>query len=332
MLLAIAVLLSAVLLVIMGVLGWTVMQLMEVKKDKASSRELSDVMDHLNSLSHGVHRSYMLAERRLDKAEGDVRSANEADVSIQARLDSLASKVEKVSGEADDAAAKSREARESVAGLSDETKQISDIVGAGMSRVARLESDILAGTAGLAEVKTDLVEVRALAGAVPDTETYATWTGITGRDLRAKSITLDAQGGAGGYVDAPEVRSAQYGLKASEGGALTGYLRAANGGGLQYVHKEGGGTPPGTAATLRPDGISWGDTELKVVLGGELMYCKNKRCSLLATQPDSEVGINPPRPEPDPAAGGPSPVAGAPDPAAWAKPAPGGSNLLGAPK
>jgi hypothetical protein len=255
MLLAVAILLSAVLLVIMGVMGWTVHQLMEVKKDKASARELRDVMEHLNSLSHGVHRSYRMAERRLDKAEGDVRSANEADVGIQARLDSLADKVEKVAGDADDAVAKSQAAKESVAGLSEESKSFVQSVASNMAKITKIESDLVTGASGLSDVKTDLIEVRALAEASPDTETYATWTGISSRDLRAKSITLDGQGGAGGYVDAPEGRASQYGLKASEGGAVTGYLRAATGGGMQYVNQGGVGLG-GTVTTLMPDGIS----------------------------------------------------------------------------
>jgi hypothetical protein len=99
---------SAIVIIIACVLAWTVYKVAEVRKDKASNKDLNRVIDHLNSLSHGIHLANLRAEQRLDSTEGDVRQARDADATLRAKLDELEDdvraatvKATKASGDAD---------------------------------------------------------------------------------------------------------------------------------------------------------------------------------------------------------------------------------------
>jgi uncharacterized protein YoxC len=303
---ALALLLAAAMVAVAGVLGWTVYKLAEVRRDKASADSVNRVIDHLNSLSHGVHRSHRRAERRLDKAEGDVRTANENDVSIQARLDSLAERVESANASADTAVATSTAVSDSITGLSDEARMTTERVGENLSRIAQVETDLTLANTEVGTLRTDLIEVRSLAEAAPDTATYATWTDMADRELRARSITLDGAG-EGGVVDAEDVRARQYGLKSEAGGsAVSGYIRAAAAGGMQFVPD---GQPVSElSATLGSSGIRWGINELRVAPDGALQYCQGSSCERVATKrepaPRDRGGNRAARDDPAPPPGG----------------------------
>ena len=297
MIVAVALLISAVFLILVAILGWTVYKLAEVRRDKASTDDLNRVIDHLNSLSHGVHRSHLRAEKRLDKAEGDVRTANATDVGIQARLDRLAERVEKSVGSADEALSTSAAVKDSLTGLSEESKLTSDRVGSNLAKLSKLETDLTMSNTDIGQIRTDLIEVRALAGASPDSETYATWSAMEERDVRAKSITLDGAGESG-FVDTRDVKAVQYGLKKFSGGPVSGYIRAADGGGMQYVPEGGGpdGVGGQAAATLGSSGIRWGTNELKVAGDGSLQYCRGSSCARVSVADEPSPGLLPPAP------------------------------------
>lgn len=80
---------SAIVIIITCVLAWTVYKLAEVRQEKASNKDLNRVIDHLNSLSHGIHLANLRAEQRLDSTEGDVREARDAEADLRAKLDEL---------------------------------------------------------------------------------------------------------------------------------------------------------------------------------------------------------------------------------------------------
>ena len=166
MILEAALLVSAVVLVIVAILGWAVYKLAEIRRDKASIDDLNRVIDHLNSLSHGVHSSQRRAERRLDDAEGDVRSANQDNVALRASLDAMSLRLDRV-GEVSDGA---------------------------MSEVHGLSNAV----SNLDWSNTSLLEnVRELQDA---SETYATWSNINEGDLNSRSMNVQ------GHVSAEEYR------------------------------------------------------------------------------------------------------------------------------
>ena len=80
---------SAIVIIITCVLAWTVYKLAEVRQEKASNKDLNRVIDHLNSLSHGIHLANLRAEQRLDSTEGDVREARDAEADLRSKLDEL---------------------------------------------------------------------------------------------------------------------------------------------------------------------------------------------------------------------------------------------------
>lgn len=272
MLVVAGLLLSTVLIVIAGILGWAVYKLAEVRRDMASTDDLNRVIDHLNSLSHGVHRSHQRSEQRIEKTEGDVRSANETGVTIKTKLDSLAASLKSIASSAENAEATGARLGASVAGLGKETEFVRADVAKHENMLSSANRDITDTKGRVQAVARSIVPIKALADSFPTT--YAKWNDFAGRDLVTKSITLKGPPGTtGGKVDAKGVSADRYDFK--QNGSVVGHVgTTADGKSMQFVS---GGAP---VAEVSGSGIRWGTSELKVDRrdGGNLKYCQNNVC------------------------------------------------------
>lgn len=262
--LAAGLLVSAFLVAILGVLGWSVYKVSEVRRDKASIDDLNRVIDHLNSLSHGVHASHLRAEKRIDKTEGTLRSAGETDTTIQSRLDALAKQLGDVAKTADAAKATGGTLGATVDKLGSDSTALRTDLGTASASIGTVKTQLQGTDKALAETNDSLKTVRSLSDAFPST--YARWDAFAEKDLSAKSITV-----------AGEMSANRYGLKGG-GGSVVGHIRTNNdGSAMQFLR---GDTP---LTELSGSGIKWGSSELKVAPGSSgsgqaLQYCQNNVC------------------------------------------------------
>jgi hypothetical protein len=268
-------LVSAFLVVVLGVLGWSVYKLAEVRRDKASIDDLNRVIDHLNSLSHGVHRSHIRAEKRIDKNEGALKSAGEVDTTIQSRLDVLAKQLAEAAATANAAKATGTTLGTTVtdlgASLRKDLGDASTAIGGVSSRLQSTDKTLAATNSTLAATNETLVPIKALADSIPSA--YARWDAPGTRNLSASAVSFDS--GA-----AKKMRADRFGLN-GKGGAEVGYIKAnEDGSAMQFLRGSS------LVSELSGSGIRWGTSELKVVPSGAggagaaktLQYCQDKVC------------------------------------------------------
>lgn len=159
---------TAVVLALVIVVAWLVHSVSKLKTEAAYVSELNKIIDHVNSLSHGVQQAHVRSTTRLEQTEGVATTANAKGAAAEVKVTELTGKITAI----DTNLAQTKQ-------TADAAKLKADQLGTSLTKVPtfdHLSTNYL--------LKADIPD--------PSEEGFAKWDEFETRDLATRTISAQS--------------------------------------------------------------------------------------------------------------------------------------------